>query len=175
MKAFFAEPETRCFERGDKKNFKPAVSSAWARGKVALGFTASASALALCLSASTSAVASEPVFSTDRAEYEVLQSISHEFGSKFTSGYFISRTNKCLVTLMIAEKTDPEQPSTQTAARVRLVLNPGETAGLDSEEGKSLNFTCAKNATALLVDAGERDQLIALQNRTASPQALASW
>ena len=44
-----------------------------------------------------------------------------------------------------------------TATRVRLVLNPGETAGLDSEEGRSLNFTCGEGATALVVDSGERE------------------
>jgi hypothetical protein len=40
------------------------------------------------------------------------------------------------------------------------MLNPGETAGLDSEEGRSLNFTCGERATALLVDSGEREKRI---------------
>jgi hypothetical protein len=43
------------------------------------------------------------------------------------------------------------------------VLNPGQTAGLDSEEGRSLNFTCGEGATALLVDSGERERLVELQ------------
>jgi hypothetical protein len=40
------------------------------------------------------------------------------------------------------------------------VLNPRETGGLDSEEGRSLG---GKGATALVVDSGEREKLIELQ------------
>ena len=65
--------------------------------------------------------------------------------------------------LMVYEKTDADAAPTSTATRVRLVLNPGETAGLDSEEGRSLNFTCGEEATALVVDSGERDKLVELQ------------
>lgn len=58
-------------------------------------------------------------------------------------------------------------------AGVRLVLNPGQTAGLDSEEGKSLNFTCGDNAAALFVDTGEREQLLASQRSALPPAAFA--
>jgi len=68
---------------------------------------------------------------------------------------------------------DPEHPSGQTAARVRLVLNPGQTAGLDSEEGKSLNFTCGDNAAALFVDKGDREQLLASQGSALPTAAFA--
>jgi hypothetical protein len=46
------------------------------------------------------------------------------------------------------------------------VLNPGQTAGLDSEEGRSLNFSCGEGATTLVVDNGERERLVALQTGT---------
>jgi hypothetical protein len=46
------------------------------------------------------------------------------------------------------------------------VLNPGQTAGLDSEEGRSLNFTCGEGATALVVDSGDREELVELQTLT---------
>ena len=128
----------------------------------------SAATFALCLCAWTSAASSEPAASVNRARYEALQSVSHEFGSKFTSGYFVSETGKCRLTLMVAERSDPEHPSGQTAARVRLVLNPGQTAGLDSEEGQSVNFTCGDNATVLMVDRGEREALVASQRRMPS-------
>ena len=105
----------------------------------------------------------------------MLQSFSHEFGSKFASGYFLSETGKCLVTLMLAEKSDPEAPSGLTAARVRLTLNPGQMAGLDSEEGQSVNFTCARDATALVVDKGERTALAASQERALSSSAELDW
>jgi hypothetical protein len=108
----------------------------------------------------------------DETKYAPIQSIRYDFGSKSMSGYFVDQAKRCLVTLMVYEKRDPDAASSSTATRVRLVLNPGETAGLDSEEGRSLNFTCGEEATALIVDAGKREELIELQRlslrRTAS-------
>lgn len=99
----------------------------------------------------------------NEARYAPIQSIGYDFGSKSTSGYFVEQAKKCLVMLMVYEKPDPDAASTSTATRVRLVLNPGETAGLDSEEGRSLNFTCGEGAAALIVDSGEREKLVELQ------------
>ncbi len=104
-----------------------------------------------------------------QTRYEALQSIGYEFGSKFTSGYFVSHAGACVVTLMVIERSPSDQPLPVTAARVRLVLNPGQIAGLDSEEGRSLNFTCGAGAAALIVDTGERDRLVALQRSSLPP------
>jgi hypothetical protein len=99
----------------------------------------------------------------DQARYLPIQSISYEFGSKSMSGYFVEKAATCLVTLMIIEKIDPEKLLPLTPTRVRLVLYPGQVAGLDSEEGRSLNFTCGEDATVLLVNVGERERLVELQ------------
>jgi hypothetical protein len=99
----------------------------------------------------------------DEVKYRPIDSIRYDFGSKSTSGYFVEQAKKCIVMLMVYEKPDPDAASRSTATRVRLVLNPGETAGLDSEEGRSLNFTCGEGATALVVDSGEREKLVELQ------------
>ena len=96
-------------------------------------------------------------------KYAPIQSVRYDFGSKSMSGYFVDQATKCVVMLMIYEKRDPDAASSSTATRVRLVLNPGQTAGLDSEEGRSLNFTCGEGATALLVDSGDREELVGLQ------------
>jgi hypothetical protein len=99
----------------------------------------------------------------DEATYAPVQSISYDFGSKSMSGYFVQQAARCVVMLMVHEKTDPDAAPSSTATRVRLVLNPGQTAGLDSDEGRSLNLTCGDGAVALLVDAGERAKLLELQ------------
>lgn len=96
--------------------------------------------------------------------YMPIQNISQNFGSKSMSGYFISQDTQCLVTLMVIEKSNPEAPPLQTATRVRLMLRPGEVAGLDSEEGRSLNVTCGQEAASLILDVGDRDRLVARQN-----------
>ncbi|TIP26414.1 MAG: hypothetical protein E5X67_20555 [Mesorhizobium sp.] len=57
----------------------------------------------------------------------------------------------------------PQGEEAATATRVRLVLNPGQIAGVDSEEGYLVNLTCGMDATTLLADVGARDKLVALQ------------
>jgi hypothetical protein len=98
-----------------------------------------------------------------QTQYLPIQSISYEFGSKFMSGYFVQEAATCSVALMIIEKSDPEAELTATATRVRLMLNPGQIAGVDSEEGYSVNLTCGESAKTMLVDVGNREKLMALQ------------
>jgi hypothetical protein len=120
-----------------------------------------AGTVAISLWASAASAQSQSVRS--EAKYAPIQSVRYDFGSKSMSGYFLDQAKKCVVVLMVSEKGDPDAPSSSTATRVRLVLNPGQTAGLDSDEGRSLNFTCGEEATALLVDSGDRQELVDLQ------------
>lgn len=106
---------------------------------------------------------SHPRKSEETATYSPLKSISYEFGSKFMSGYFVEESGRCFITLMIIEKSKPDELLPLTAARVRLALDPSQIAGLDSEEGRSINITCGDNAKTVLVDVGARDKLIAAQ------------
>jgi hypothetical protein len=123
--------------------------------------SAFAGTVAISLCASAASAQSQPVKS--EASYAPIQSIRYDFGSKSMSGYFVELTAKCVVMLMVSQKQDPDTDYSNSATRVRLVLNPGQTAGLDSEEGRSLNFTCGQGATALVVDSGEREKLVELQ------------
>ena len=43
------------------------------------------------------------------------------------------------------------------------MLEPGQIAGLDSEEGRSLNLTCGGHAKTLVVNSGERSNLVTQQ------------
>jgi hypothetical protein len=132
--------------------------------KATLVVSAFAAAIAASFWSSGSAVSGESRLQEQGdALYRPIQSISYEFGSKAMSGYFVQRNSVCLVTLMIAEKVDPDLPS-PTATRVRVMLDPGQVAGLDSEEGRSLSFTCGQDAATLVVSYGERDKLMAQQD-----------
>ena len=122
------------------------------------GVAACVAAIAAGLWAASPAAAAE----SGQASYRPVQSISYEFGAKSVSGYFVQQAQTCVVTLLVAEKDDPEQPLPPSPARVRLVLNPG-IAGLDSEQGRSLNLTCGEGAATLLVDVGDTDKLVAAQ------------
>jgi hypothetical protein len=133
------------------------------------GFSAFAATTAVSLWAWIPAASSAPPAAPEgQARYLPIQSISYEFGSKSMSGYFVQQSTTCVVMLMISDKSDPAA----SPARVRLALVPGQIAGLDSEEGRSLNVTCGTGATTLLVDVGERGKLEAMQ-RLAVPNAVA--
>jgi hypothetical protein len=109
------------------------------------------------------ASAGSPPAVEGKAVFAPIESIRYDFGSKSMSGYFVEQAGACRVILMVSETTDPDKAPPPSATRVRLVLWPGQIAGLDSEEGRSLNFTCGEGGTTLLVDAGERDRLVTLQ------------
>jgi hypothetical protein len=105
--------------------------------------SAFAGAVAMSLWASAASSQSQPPVSGE-AKYGPIQSIRYDFGSKSMSGYFVEQAARCVVILMVTEKTDLDAAPAGSATRVRLVLSPGQMAGLDSEEGRSLNFTWAK-------------------------------
>ena len=71
----------------------------------------------------------------------------------------MQQNSVCRVTLMIAEKIDPDLPS-PTAARVRVMLDPGQVVGFDSDEGRSISLTCGEDAATLVVSYGDRGKLM---------------
>ncbi len=145
---------------------KRALRAFWAKKAKHYRHAAAFAALfAACVSTGSSVAASEDAVG---ARYGVLQNFSHEFGSKIASGYFVREIDRCLITLKIADKGNIEGQPGRTTAHVRLVLNPGQTAGLDSEEGQSLNLTCSTNARALILDSGGKDALRVAQKRALS-------
>ncbi len=97
-----------------------------------------------------------------QTSYIPMQAISHDLGSKLAIGYFITEAGACQVVLMIGENVDPETGLRQTAARLRLALLPGQGAGLDSEEGRSLDLTCGEAAATLIVRNGPTDEVATL-------------
>ncbi|MBV8795362.1 MAG: hypothetical protein JO136_10555 [Hyphomicrobiales bacterium] len=109
------------------------------------------------------AFAGSPPAVEDKTIFAPVESIRYDLGSKSMSGYFVERASFCDVTLMVSEATDPQTSPPSSGARIRLVLAPGQIAGLDSEEGRSLNFTCGEGGRTLVVNAGETGRLVKLQ------------
>jgi len=96
--------------------------------------------------------------------YMPMQAISHDLGSKAAIGYFVREAGACQVVMMIGEKTDAETASTSSAARLRLALLPGQRAGVDSEEGRSIDLTCGAGAETLTVHNGATADSATLTN-----------
>lgn len=101
---------------------------------------------------------------TAEATYVPVQAISHQFGSKAATGYFLQEAGACQVVLMISDRYDSFAATHPTAARVRLALEPGQAAAVDSEEGQSIDLTCGEGAATLAVRSGSTDEVVALTN-----------
>src|SRR5262245_42487205 len=71
-----------------------------------------------------------------------IEAIRAVLGSKRVAGYFVAANGECRLTLMIAEDVDPMTVEPFSAARLVVALRPGQSAGVDSEEGASLRLTC---------------------------------
>jgi hypothetical protein len=98
----------------------------------------------------------------NEATYAPMQSISYLVGSKSAIGYFVQEQGACHVVLMVAENIDLDQATPPSAARLRLALRPGQGAGLDSDEGRSIDLTCGSGAATLTVREGRSEDLAVL-------------
>ena len=128
-----------------------------------------AATIAASLWVSVTAASSGSLSPVDnQSRYLPIQSIRYEFGSISISGYFTQQAATCVVMLTILDYNVVEEEMPASPVRVRMTLRPGQIAGLDSEDGQALNFTCAEGAASLLVEVGERDRLADIQAATLS-------
>lgn len=96
--------------------------------------------------------------------YRPVQAMSKDLGSKSALAFFLSKNGACEVALMISEKYDPAGAAgPASAARVRLILPPGQSVSMDSEEGDSLIIQCGPDASVMNVTTGSRAQISALR------------
>jgi len=118
-------------------------------------------ALAACLSVGASfALADELSPAAGSDSYRPIQSLTYDFGSKSTSGYFVPENGVCRVVLMVSEKADPDAATLPSPTRLRLTLTPGQAASLDSEQGRTVSVACGEGAATLLVTAGPTEALL---------------
>ena len=77
-------------------------------------------------------------------------------GNKRVIAFYEPDNGQCAVNAVVYDKTDAYTGIT-TAARVRVSLNPGQTASIDSVENKSLTLKCGDDAETLaIVDSNTR-------------------
>jgi len=114
--------------------------------------------------AAVATVASSATALPGETTYVPMQAISHDLGSKAAIGYFVREAGACQVVMMIGEKADAESASMSSAARLRLALLPGQRAGVDSEEGRSIDLTCGEAADTLIVRNGPTAEIAPLTN-----------
>jgi len=102
---------------------------------------------ALCLATTVSLSATG---SQSPTTMKPLKAISLDVGSKHVVGYFLNSEGQCRLTLMIADafRDDSSDPSSQ-AMRLRLMVEPGRSALVDTTDGRLLQFGCEPNAQAM--------------------------
>jgi hypothetical protein len=115
---------------------------------------------ALCLATSMGLSATE---SRSGVTLKPLMAKSLDVGSKHVVSYFLNADGQCKLTLMIADaaRDEDSEPSAQIL-RLRLMVEPGRAALVDTTEGRMLQFACdpgaqAMNATLLDQVAARRD------------------
>jgi hypothetical protein len=115
---------------------------------------------ALCLATSMGLSAAE---SRSGVTLKPLMAKSLDVGSKHVVSYFLNADGQCKLTLMIADaaRDEDSEPSAQIL-RLRLMVEPGRAALVDTTEGRMLQFACdpgaqAMNATLLDQVAARRD------------------
>ena len=130
-----------------------------------LGFAA-LSALALTVSGS-------PGYADDFAEnlgpVGPNEPILTTVGSKRIIAFYVPGNGHCGINVVVWDRSDA---SGNSAARVRVSLNPRQTVHIDSAANKSINLQCGDRADMLaLVDSGE---LVASDPQQANPPMRAS-
>jgi len=102
---------------------------------------------ALCLAASMDLAAAEQ---RSPVTMKPLMASSLDVGSKHVVGYFLNADGRCKLTLMIADAARDEnsEPSTQIL-RLRLMVEPGRAALVDTTDGRLLQFACDPGAQAM--------------------------
>ena len=74
-------------------------------------------------------------------------------GSKRVIAFYVPGNGHCGINVVVWDRTDA---SGDSAARVRVSLNPRQTVHIDSAENKSINLQCGESAETLaLVDASK--------------------
>lgn len=124
---------------------------------VGISIIAGTIAAALLVGVPITASGSEEV-TESHAQIRPAENFSYELGAKFVSGYFVERAGTCLVTLTvmgIMGKSDPDAHLPLAIASIHLNLYPRQIAGLDGQEGRSLNVTCGNAGSSLQVNFSE--------------------
>jgi hypothetical protein len=81
-----------------------------------------------------------------------LRAVSLDVGSKHVVGYFVSTDGRCKLTLMIADTPrDESNAPPAEIMRLRLAVDQGKSARVDTTEGKLLEFDCQLNAQTMSV------------------------
>jgi hypothetical protein len=87
---------------------------------------------------------------------------SLDVGSKHVVSYFLNADGQCKLTLMIADATREDSEPSAQVLRVRLMVEPGRPALVDTTEGRMLQFACEPGAQAM--NATLLDQVAAVRD-----------
>lgn len=117
--------------------------------------TSSFARLAMAAAGSLALLSSLPAAagstSTHGLRVKPLKGVSFDIGTKHAVTYYENVAGVCQVTMLVADRQDYEGDVPGPAARVRVTVPSGNTARLDTIQGKSLEIGCEKAASAMVV------------------------
>jgi len=101
---------------------------------------------ALCLATTVSLSATE---TRSPVTMKPMKAISLDVGSKHVVGYYLSGEGQCKLTLMIADSYREDAITPSQTVRLRLMVQPGRSATVDTTDGRLLQFGCESDAQAM--------------------------
>jgi len=78
--------------------------------------------------------------------------VSFDLGSKHAMTLFTTENGACHLTVVIAEQPDMDGMAGHTASRVKVTVQPGTPARVETAEGKALVFICEPGANSMKVE-----------------------
>lgn len=112
-------------------------------------------ALASVIAMATPGAVPAEELSSDWILIRPLYAISFEVGRKQVLSYFLSKHRACDLTVMITDKPDKAPGGREippvTTTRLQTKIHGGNTAWLDTAEGKALEYACVKGAQLMKV------------------------
>ena len=85
-----------------------------------------------------------------------LKAALFDIGSKRALTYYEAESDSCKVTVVISSKFSETAASEVAAVRFNTAVASGTSARIDTADGPSLNFACARGATTMMVQTIDR-------------------
>jgi hypothetical protein len=83
--------------------------------------------------------------------FKAARGVSLDVGSKKVAGYFVTKSGACDVTLMFADRMDPDGHVSSDLSRLNVPVKTGNATLVYTSEGRALELACGLAGTMMTV------------------------
>lgn len=85
-----------------------------------------------------------------------VQAFQLSVGAKRALGYYLANNGTCDLTVLLSDVSYPDDGIIPSASRVGVQVAAGTSAKVDTIDGKTMSFSCSKQAERMTVNVMER-------------------